>query len=74
MIQKIQRNYLEINSLHELVETNNPSNEFVVNLLYPANYQLNKFFYKNVGRKHNWVDRLSWSEKEWIKYTTDNWL
>tara|TARA_Y100001935_G_scaffold184076_1_gene152666 strand:+ start:455 stop:958 length:504 start_codon:yes stop_codon:yes gene_type:complete len=72
MIQKIQRNYLEINSLHELVETNNPSNEFVVNLLYPANYQLNKFFYKNVGRKHNWVDRLSWSEKEWIKYTTDN--
>ncbi len=61
MIQKIQRNYLEINSLHELVETNNPSNEFVVNLLCPANYQLNKFFYKNVGRKHNWVDRLSWS-------------
>ena len=32
----------------------------------PADFQLNKFFYKNVGKKHHWVDRLVWTEKQWI--------
>jgi len=72
MIKKIDRNYLEINSLNDLIETNNPSNEYSVSLLDPANFQLNRFFYKNVGKNHNWIDRLTWTEKKWIEYTTDH--
>jgi len=39
-------------------------------LIDPINFQLNKFFYKNIGKKHRWVDRLSWSEEKWINYVS----
>ena len=29
---------------------------------------LNKFFYRQIGRDHFWRDRLLWSDKEWEKY------
>ena len=32
---------------------------------------MNKFFYKNVGKNHYWVDRLVWNEKQWIDYVFD---
>ena len=68
MNKEIDRNYLEIFSLRDLVVSKKPSNEFIVELIDPANFQLNKFFYKNIGKKHKWVDRLSWSEEKWINY------
>jgi len=69
--KKVERNYLEINSLKELNCSDiNPEN-FHIELVEPINFQLNKFFYKNIGKKHHWVDRLSWSENQWIKYTSD---
>ena len=71
MNKKIDRNYLEIQSLDDLIESKNPSNEFLVKLINPANFQLNKFFYKNIGKKHSWVDRLVWTDKQWIDYTID---
>ena len=71
MNKKIDRNYLEIFSLTDLVETNNPSDEFIVNLIDPPNFQLNKFFYKEIGKNHRWIDRLVWTEEQWIKYTTN---
>ncbi len=71
MTKKIDRNYLEINSLEELVRSKKPSNEFIIELINPANFQLNKFFYKNVGNKHHWVDRLVWTDKQWTDYTND---
>ena len=37
---------------------------FLVNLL------TNKFFYKEVGKKHRWVDRLIWNEQKWIEYVS----
>ena len=39
-------------------------------MLDPANLQLNKFFYKNIGNKHKWVDRLTWTEEKWIDYVS----
>ena len=69
MSKKIDRNYLEINSLGDLVDTSSPSDEFKIQLIDPPNFQLNKFFYKNIGKKHHWVDRLVWSERQWIDYT-----
>ena len=71
MKKKIERNYLEIYSLGDLIESDSPSNEFKIELINPPNFQLNKFFYKNVGKKHRWIDRLMWSEKQWIEYTTN---
>ena len=71
MNKKVDRNYLEIQSLDDLIESKNPSDEFLVKLINPANFQLNKFFYKNIGKKHSWVDRLVWTDKQWIDYTID---
>ena len=60
-----------MHSLNELIDTINPSNEFIIELIDPPNFQLNKFFYKNIGKNHRWVDRLVWNEKDWIKYTSN---
>ena len=38
----------------------------------PIDFQLNKFFYKKIGKNHKWIDRLAWSEEKWIKYLSDN--
>ena len=68
MTQEVKRNYLEINSLKDLNQGSKPSDDYSLNLLCPINFQLNKFFYKNIGNKHKWVDRLIWTEEKWIEY------
>ena len=68
MTQEVKRNYLEINTLKELKEVKKISENYSLNLLNPSNFQLNKFFYKNVGKKHQWVDRLIWTDAQWIDY------
>ncbi len=68
MIQEVKRNYLEINSLKDLNQGSKPSDDYFLELLNPINFQLNKFFYKNIGSKHKWVDRLIWTEEQWINY------
>ena len=70
MTQEVQRNYLEINSIQDLNEVIEPTEDYSLNLLNPINFQLNKFFYKNIGRKHKWIDRLVWSEAQWIDYVS----
>ena len=71
MKESINRNYLEIKSINALVESIPPKIECSINIVKPNDFQLNKFFYKNVGKKHKWIDRLVWSEAEWIKYSSD---
>ena len=71
MSKKVDRNYLEIQSLDDLVGSKNPSDEFIIELIDPPDFQLNKFFYKNVGKKHHWVDRLIWTDNQWIDYIND---
>jgi ribosomal protein S18 acetylase RimI-like enzyme len=68
--QEVTRNYLEINSLKDLKEVKEISENYSVELLCPTNFQLNKFFYKNVGKKYKWVDRLIWTETQWIDYVS----
>ena len=70
MKEEVKRNYLEINSLKDLKESDKLFNDFSLVLLDPINFQLNKFFYKNIGKKHKWVDRLIWSEQKWIDYVS----
>ena len=70
MTQEVKRSYLEIKSLKDLKEVQKPSSSFSLKLLDPVNFQLNKFFYKNVGKKHKWIDRLAWEESKWIEYVS----
>ena len=70
MIEEVKRNYLEINSIQDLKEGEKPSEDYSLNLLDPINFQLNKFFYKNIGKKHKWIDRLIWTEEQWIDYVS----
>lgn len=71
MTQRVERNYLEITSVKDLKENNLLTLNCSITLLEPENFQINKFFYKIVGKKHNWTDRLSWSESQWIQYSSD---
>ena len=71
MNTKVERNYLEINSIRELNDSNNVDERFTIQYLKNTDFQINKFFYKNVGKKHNWVDRLVWTEKKWIDYVSN---
>ena len=69
--QKIYRSYLEIRSLGELKEVKKPSENYSVDLVDPKDFQLNKFFYKNIGKNCQWVDRLIWTDLNWIEYVSN---
>jgi len=65
---KVQRFFLEL-------KKNNKPEQLII---FPKNVKIslenkkdiniNKFFYRQVGREHFWRDRLLWSDKEWEKY------
>ena len=68
MKKTILRNFLEIYSLSDLKKVENPS--INLNLVETKDFQLNKFLYKQIGKKHNWLDRLNWSDQNWIQYVS----
>ena len=68
MTEKIFRNYLEIKSQKDFKEVKIPSQNSSVELVKPKDFQLNKFFYKNIGKNCQWVDRLIWTDLNWIEY------
>ncbi len=70
-MEKIVRNYLEIKSLDELHHSEKPSIDYKVVKVSPVDFQLNKFFYKQIGKNHYWIDRLVWSDKQWFEYVTN---
>ena len=68
MSNQVKRSYLEIRSIDELVAKNKPFNDLHLEKVSPPNFQLNKFFYKEIGKKYRWIDRLVWTDKNWIDY------
>ena len=74
MKEKIFRNYLELKSLKDFKEVKQPSEDYSVELVNPKDFQLNKFFYKNIGKNCHWIDRLVWTELDWTKYISDQKL
>ena len=74
MKEKIYRNYLEIKSLENFKESKKPSPDYSVNLVNPKDFQLNKFFYKKIGKNCQWIDRLVWSDLNWMNYVADKKL
>ena len=73
-MEKVIRNFLEIKSLNELSEIDKPIDSAYVKLLIPKDFQLNKFLYKQIGKKYCWTDRLDWSDQQWIKYVSQKYL
>ena len=74
MTEKIFRNYLELKCLDDFKEVKKPSEDYSVKLIDPKDFQLNKFFYKNIGKNCQWVDRLVWTDLDWTKYISDEKL
>ena len=72
MKEKIDRNYLEIKSINALIESSEIKLKYSIELVKTDDFQINKFFYKNVGKKHRWKDRLIWSDNDWIKYISNS--
>tara|TARA_B110001452_G_scaffold233205_1_gene210901 strand:+ start:2175 stop:2678 length:504 start_codon:yes stop_codon:yes gene_type:complete len=70
----IIRYFLEIKSIKDLNSVELISPNYSINLLEPRDLQLNKFFYKIVGKKYSWTDRLAWSEVKWIDYISNEKL
>jgi len=71
---EILRKYLEITSLNNLNEVLKPSENYNLQFIHPNDFQLNKFFYKQIGENHHWVDRLIWTENKWIEYVSNKSL
>ena len=71
MIENIERFYLEIKSIKNLKIKIVPSDNFTIKEASKNNFDLNKFFYKQIGKKHQWVDRLIWQDKNWMDYISN---
>ena len=71
MKKKILRQYLEIKSPEDIKETLKPKNYYSIKLVDTNDFQLNRFFYKQIGKKYNWIDRLVWTDKNWMDYISN---
>ncbi|MDC3099866.1 GNAT family N-acetyltransferase [Candidatus Pelagibacter sp.] len=70
MMIPVQRNFLELKDLKNLKTNSTNKKKYLVKKIKP-DFQLNKFFYRQVGKKHRWIDRLSWSDEKWINYISN---
>ena len=71
MIEEIFRKYLEIKSINELNEVQRPSSSYSLSLIDYKDFQLNKYLYEQIGKKYHWVDRLVWTDQNWIAYASN---
>ena len=58
MISRVKRYFLEIKDFSKTIDLNLPKN-FQITLDDKNNFQINKFFYKQIGVDHYWRDRLA---------------
>jgi ribosomal protein S18 acetylase RimI-like enzyme len=69
--KEILRKYLDIKSIKELSEAEHPGKKYSINSIDKNDFQLNKFLYKQIGKKYNWTDRLEWTDQKWINYVSN---
>tara|TARA_B100001057_G_scaffold128489_1_gene127578 strand:- start:603 stop:1112 length:510 start_codon:yes stop_codon:yes gene_type:complete len=74
-MKKVQRYFLDYEFLNndKAFKTKSKSS-FKIILNEQKNYEINKFFYKQIGKDHFWRDRLVWTDKQWLKYSTNQLL
>tara|TARA_S200000501_G_C20787162_1_gene727764 strand:- start:540 stop:1052 length:513 start_codon:yes stop_codon:yes gene_type:complete len=71
MKKRIYRNFLEIKSIKFLNEKKRPHKDLKIEKLEIENFQINKFFYKQIGKNYSWKDRLIWTDNHWMRYVND---
>ena len=71
MITKVDRKYLEINSPDE-INSSEPKLNCKIQVKNPPDFQINKFFYKQIGKSYRWIDRLVWDDVKWMNYTNNS--
>ena len=72
MITRVDRNYLEINSPSEIKFSSKPKKICKIKIKNPPDFQINKFFYKQIGKSYRWIDRLIWDDDKWMNYTNNS--
>ena len=72
MITRVDRNYLEINSPSEIKFSSKPKKICKIKIKNPPDFQINKFFYKQIGKSYCWIDRLIWDDVKWMNYTNNS--
>ena len=65
---KVQRFFLEIKEKEFLDNPPSFPKKIKIYLNNKKDINVNKFFYRQIGKDHFWRDRLLWSDKEWQKY------
>ena len=58
----VQINFLELKDLKNLKTNSINEKKYLVKKI-KHDFQLNKFFYKQIGKNHKWVDRLIWKDQ-----------
>jgi len=68
---KVKRFFLEIKKEQYSEQAPIFSEKIQVCLDKKKDININKFFYRQIGKEHFWRDRLLWSDKEWHKYVNN---
>ncbi|MDB9741444.1 GNAT family N-acetyltransferase [Akkermansiaceae bacterium] len=74
MAEDFLRTYMEIKSLDEFIPFNKEDSKLRVVEMAVKQWQFNKFLYELVGSRWAWVDKLKWSDSQWMKYVNDRKL
>ena len=71
-MKKVQRYFLDY-EFSKNDKAQEIKNESLLNMILndKENYEINKFFYKQIGKDHFWRDRLVWTDKQWLKYSSN---
>jgi GNAT superfamily N-acetyltransferase len=69
---KIRRFFLELKKNTKKIKTLTFPKNLKILPEVKKDININKFFYRQVGKEHFWRDRLLWSDKEWNKYVSNN--
>ena len=75
---KVKRYFLDLRLEKKLKEPLTLPNNVTIDLWDKRDFNLNKFFYKQIGKDHYWRDRLIWTDKQWLNYSSnknlDTWV
>ena len=69
---EVKRYFLDLRLDKNLKISFDLPNGMKIEMIEKKNFEINKFFYRQVGKDHYWRDRLIWTDKEWIKYVSNN--
>ena len=74
MQRKIDRFYLHIFSINDLIKSDYKQINLEVILEKKPKIDICKFFYKEVGRDFFWRDRLKWRDQDWLDYINNDFF